>query len=130
MSSVIPGQYFGHWRVMERFPADPSWWVCRCDCEGAVDELVHEEDLTGGESAECGDCEAACRIADLRGQRCGRWTVVARSYLDSARNWRWLVVCECGYIGRVRSYDLRTGKSRSCQGCALRARKQQAVNSS
>lgn len=120
MTAVIPGQRFGYWTVRGwHIPGSP-WLLCRCDCENAVDEVVHEDDLIDGYSTQCGDCARACRQGNLRGKQVGWWTVVARAdRTDSARHSYWLAVCSCGHIGRVRDQYLRRSAV-CCYGCTGR----------
>jgi hypothetical protein len=54
---------------------------------------------------------------DLTNQSFGRWTVTG--YAGYERRHLWNVVCECGKTGKVGSYQLKKGKSRSC-GCFVK----------
>jgi len=54
---------------------------------------------------------------DLKGQRFGRWTVVARARKKGAFG-RWRCRCDCGTKRDVFASNLRNGKSSSC-GCAV-----------
>lgn len=62
------------------------------------------------------------RLADLTGERFGRWTVERRAANVGKRNLpAWWCRCECGTVRKVLSQTLRRGNSNSC-GC-LRAEK-------
>jgi len=52
---------------------------------------------------------------DLTGKRFGKWTVVGKSKKRIDRIY-WDCVCDCGTVGIVRTYELQSGRSRSC-GC-------------
>ena len=54
-------------------------------------------------------------LIDLTGQKFGRLTVIERSYIPSKKT-RWLCKCDCGETRHVLSYQLRSGKTKSC-GC-------------
>jgi hypothetical protein len=61
---------------------------------------------------------------DLTGQRFGSWVVVklAETLSYDGKNVRmWLTQCLCGEPGRVSSGNLRSGKSRQCKRCGMRA---------
>jgi pentatricopeptide repeat protein len=59
------------------------------------------------------------RFIDLRGQRFGRWTVLARSKQRGETRTRWLCRCDDGVERVVFGNDLRRGNSKSC-GCLRR----------
>jgi hypothetical protein len=58
---------------------------------------------------------------DLTGQRFGRWFVEAKdpNPTRTSRHVFWLVVCDCGQEGSVRTGDLLTGHSKGCRECYL-----------
>ena len=58
---------------------------------------------------------------DLTGQRFGRLTAVRPAALRQSRHVVWECLCSCGQISKVRTGDLRCGKSKSC-GCLRRER--------
>lgn len=61
--------------------------------------------------------------ADLTGQRFGKWTVLREvEHPENTRESRWLCQCVCTKKSRVYISDLRSGRSRSCISCALKAR--------
>lgn len=54
---------------------------------------------------------------DLTGQRFYRWTVVkAAEFTKTGKPNVWLCECDCGTIRKVRTNDLKQGKTHSC-GC-------------
>lgn len=55
------------------------------------------------------------RMADLTGQRFGRWTVISFSH-KVKKNAYWNCICECGTSKYVHRSQLVHGKSKSC-GC-------------
>lgn len=57
------------------------------------------------------------RLADLRGLKFSRWTVLRQNGNTSRGAAVWLCVCDCGVERGVVGSDLRKGKSISC-GCA------------
>lgn len=52
---------------------------------------------------------------DLTGKKFERWTVIAKSE-NMGKNTAWICKCECGTIRSVLTYNLQSGKSKSC-GC-------------
>lgn len=58
-------------------------------------------------------------MIDITGQRFGRWTVISR--YDKKR---WTCRCDCGTVGNVDSYELRSGRTQSC-GCYAKERASQ-----
>lgn len=56
------------------------------------------------------------KFIDLTGQKFGKWTVIKRNGVNSSGSVKWKCICECGNIGFVGSYALRSGESKSC-GC-------------
>jgi hypothetical protein len=62
---------------------------------------------------------------DLTGQRFGNWTVDVRDPsppppTHGSRPVYWLVTCDCGNEGSVRSSDLLSGHSKRCRECSLK----------
>jgi predicted SprT family Zn-dependent metalloprotease len=63
------------------------------------------------------------KLIDLTGQKFGKWLVIEMAPSKGGKHSSfWKCVCECGYKSSVDSNSLRRGESRSCQGCAVRAR--------
>lgn len=56
---------------------------------------------------------------DLTGQRFGKWLVEARDPCPdgASRAVFWLVLCDCGYEGSLRTSDLVSGHSTRCRNC-------------
>jgi hypothetical protein len=57
------------------------------------------------------------RLADLKGLKFSRWTVLSQSGNTPGGAALWLCACDCGVERSVMGADLRRGKSVSC-GCA------------
>lgn len=53
---------------------------------------------------------------DMKGRRCGRWTVLCQVPSTLGLTARWRCQCECGNISDVNGPALRLGRSLSC-GC-------------
>lgn len=53
---------------------------------------------------------------DMKGQRCGRLSVVARAANTKSGKARWECLCDCGKTVIVTGVDLRSGHTTSC-GC-------------
>jgi hypothetical protein len=56
------------------------------------------------------------RIADLTGQRFGRWLVISLHDRRCRGTRMWVCQCDCGTVRPVLSYTLKSGRSPSC-GC-------------
>lgn len=62
---------------------------------------------------------------DLTGRRFGHWTVECRDPsppppTTAARPAYWLVTCDCGNEGSVRTHDLTSGHSTQCRECGIK----------
>lgn len=119
----LTGQRFGKWTVERpateeemRLRSRGFLWFCRCDCGRTG--LVTTGNLRGGQSTRCKSCVELA--IDLSGQRFGRWTVLRRALPEEFRRRGsgaiWLCRCDCGNVGTVSGWALRSGGSRSC-GC-------------
>lgn len=54
-------------------------------------------------------------LIDMTGQKFGRWLVLSRAENNRRRGAaRWFCLCECGRERVVDGYNLRSGRSRSC----------------
>lgn len=60
------------------------------------------------------------KFQDLTGKRFGKLTVLGRVG-DVGKNTAWLCKCDCGEIKNILSYNLSSGKSKSC-GCVRSAK--------
>lgn len=105
-------------RVEDRKPGRPMW-LCICDCGRSV--VVSSTNLTkagGTQSCGCLRHLPSPTFIDLTGQQFGKLVVVERD-TDKNNKTHWICKCECGNTVSVASYDLRSGKSKSC-GCSQR----------
>ncbi len=59
------------------------------------------------------------KLIDITGQRFGRLVVVRRGDTSSDGKAMWVCLCDCGEVTEVRSYQLRSGITKSC-GCLFR----------
>ena len=101
----LKDQVFGDWTV-EKYIGDHKW-QCRCSC-GNIG-IVESKTLRDGKSTSCGHNTTGFK--DLTNRRFGKWTA-----LKHVGNSLWECKCDCGSIGKVKTYDLLNGKSKSC-GC-------------
>ena len=116
----LTGQRFGRLTVMEKMPPQEdkrTRWLCACDCGNTC--VVTSRDLRkrGQQSCGCG------KIKDLRGQRFGKLTVVARSdhYVTlpiGTKKYMWECRCDCGETVYRLSEHLREEINSSCVKCA------------
>ena len=102
----LVGKKFGHWTVLHRTTG--TRWQCRCDCGKEVG--VSNAALLSGESIKCRNCERG--IIDLTGMQFNFWKV-----LHKTANRRWKCQCGCGRVLSVKTVDLISGKSLSCNRC-------------
>jgi hypothetical protein len=117
----LRGQVFGRLTVVERAEnsaGGQTRWHCRCECGAST--VVQGSSLRDSQSRSCGclqrELTSERHLADLRGQRFGRLTVIERA---GAGRVRWHCKCECGGDTTVSADGLRGGHTASC-GC-LRA---------
>lgn len=122
----LTGQKIGHLTVLERAENKNGrvQWKCLCECGNIV--VIPSNNLRH-KNKERKYCSNQCIIKNnpinLVGQHFGRLTVLER-FKDTenkyqSHNAHWNCQCDCGEKTIVSSYDLRTGKVKSC-GC-LRA---------
>lgn len=93
-------------------------WKCLCDCGNIC--YVAGENLKRGDTPSCGCITKENRkkqIKDLTGQRFGHLTVLKYlGSIDSSRNTKYLVKCDCGKEYEIYASNLTQGHAKSC-GC-------------
>lgn len=127
----LTGLVFGRLKVvaLESMKAQPdsgyllAWWLCYCDCGGAVS--VRTSSLSSGNTSSCGCRSALVRrnflkdsfggIRDLTGKTFTRLTVIAIEKIEKKKVY-WLCRCSCGTWRSIVSNHLTRGVTRSC-GC-------------
>lgn len=103
----LTGRTFGEWTVLEYL--GHSTWLCQCSCENKTLRKIKGSQLTSGRTKSCG-CKSN-KFIDITNQVFGDLT--ALEYLGD-RKWRCQCSCDPNKIVIANSYDLRTGKTRSC----------------
>lgn len=117
-SKDLVGRQFGRWTVLEdtKYVKNRERLLCRCQC--GKERYVEKYNLLSGKSISCGCLSAEYargRLRDLRGEKFGRLTVLARAQNRNG-NVYWKCRCSCGNEVEVSSKQLCSGKTRSC-GC-------------
>lgn len=90
-----------------------KYWV-RCDC-GRV-TIAGASKLNAGEKKSCA-CLRLTRVGI--GERFGRLKVIKLSITSSGRDFKYLVLCDCGQSKIVSGNRLVSGHTRSC-GCLIK----------
>ena len=110
----ITGQRFGKLLAIKpiRKSNQNCWlWLCKCDCGNET--LTSVNNLTSYNSTSCG----CSRIKnDLTGLQFGGLAVIKRVDRNKHKEWCWLCRCVCGSTRVVATYDLKSGRAKSC-GC-------------
>jgi 5-methylcytosine-specific restriction endonuclease McrA len=94
---------------------------CRCDC-GEVARLRATHLYQSRRY-----CSRSCallswqRVADLTGNRFGRWLVKSLAHTDDRGDAVWECTCDCGTVKAIRGFMLANGSSKSC-GCSIEDR--------
>lgn len=121
----LTGQRFGKLTVLgfHETRNRKHYWRCQCDC-GCIKNIV-EYSLKGGISKSCGCFKDNVikavkgnrnRFRDLTNLKFGKLSVVRFYEFSKDRKSIWLCLCECGNHKNVTSYNLISGKTKSC-GC-------------
>jgi hypothetical protein len=100
---LLVGDKYGRWTVIARRKSDER---CRCRCECGNERDVYAPDLVRGRSQSCG----CLQLVDLTTHKFERLTVIGRVGVQ------WICSCECGRLTKATTYQLRSGKQKSC-GC-------------
>ena len=112
----LVGKRFGRLVVesFNSFKNHRATWNCICDCGNT--KVVLQDLLLNGSTKSCGCLKAETlpsNFKNLSGRRFGK--LVARHYDTSSKKWE--CICDCGNTTYVSSYNLTSGKTKSC-GCA------------
>lgn len=118
----LVGKRFGQWQVIEqdlttnRSSKRGARWICKCDC-GTIKSVLGYS-LRMGRTSSCGCKNSQTHILDLTGKRFGKLLVLHQDTASQKGKGgaRWVCICDCGEITRVRSSALRSGQTKSC-GC-------------
>jgi hypothetical protein len=114
----LTGQRFGKLMVIElaKKPEgnknSSSFWLCRCDC--GKEKVIDGHSLRRGSSKSCG-----CGFeVDLVNKKFGKLFVIEETLnLNTKSNSKhWLCKCDCGNETVVATFNLTSGKTKSC-GC-------------
>ena len=97
------GKQYGEWVVVKHI--EKQNYLCRCSC--GLEKEVYIGHLKRGLSKSCG--HSSTKFKDLTNKQYGEWK--ALRYLG---NHQWECQCSCGVIKAVSTYDLTSGKSKSC----------------
>lgn len=112
-----------------RYPsgARKRYYKCLCECGNYT--FVCRQALLSGHTKSCGCAKSESRIEDLSGKKFARLSVIAldeesnKLGLKRLRNGeiksfatKWICECECGNKTSVGSYQLKSGRTKSC-GC-------------
>lgn len=105
----LTGERFGKLLVLKREENyKRPFWLCKCDCGNTT--ITSSNHLLSGQTRSCG----CLKNHNLLGKKFGRWLVIGK--IKENKKLLWLCQCECGNIGKVNSFSLLQGKSKSC-GC-------------
>src|SRR5260370_39707408 len=90
----LTGKKFGRLVVKSRPRENPNikrgMWCCVCEC-GAT-KNIRGDHLLSGATVSCG----CIRVANLKGERFGRLTVLEKNGTNNQNSMRWLCRCDCG----------------------------------
>lgn len=92
-------------------------FLCKCDCGN--EKVVRMNQLRTGKTKSCGclriDKIRQANSYDLTGKKFGRLSVISKIE-NKNKEVFWNCVCDCGNLTEVSTYNLRSGKIKSC-GC-------------
>ena len=116
------GQRFGQWTVLSsdivRDVNGAGFIRVQCSCERIY--LVMPNKLFIGKSSSCQHCSHKNRgYKFIKGQRCGKWTVLddTPKKIDKNKANYITCMCECGKIREIPSHDLAKNKAYQCREC-------------
>lgn len=95
------GKTFNQWTVLERI--NQRTYKCRCSCGKEKELSIYK--VMAGYTKSCGHRELSIKPGD----KFGDWE--ALEYLG---NRKWKCQCSCGTISEVGTYQLTSGRSKSC----------------
>jgi hypothetical protein len=128
----LTGKTLGNWTVLGRHgttlgKSKKSTWLCRCSC--GKEKIVIGSNLSRGLSTNCG-CRKGIIIKNSIiktrekekyikiGDKYGKLIVIEETDKRYQRSRLWKCKCECGKIVFTTSYNLKSGRKRSC-GCLI-----------
>lgn len=126
----LTGQKFGQLEVLHRVPSRPGtpgarWWV-RCSCGDEKEVSAHNltQYLTGSCGKRANHRETIAPPAKNKKHppinlkdKFSKLTVIGREeYQPGRRVRRYICMCDCGTITKVRAHDLLTLRIKTC-GC-------------
>ena len=117
----LVGQQFGDLYVVDQMPSQTNYtmWKCKCICGNEI--VVRGNNLTYGDTKNCG-CKNAKRMKtvnykNLCGKVFGELKVIEETDKRSPNgNVVWKCICACGKEALVDSGSLQSGNTKSC-GC-------------
>lgn len=111
------GDRYGHLVVIGEAEKESNGqlrYKCQCDCGNII--ITRGTRLRNGEKKSCGKCvyNNYRDFEDLTGRRFGKLVVL--EYVGTNKNRRsiWKCQCDCGIIKNISGYDLKMGKTKSC----------------
>lgn len=101
---------------------------CVCDCGEvyniSLNHFLHRTNLSCG--CDLREKKSKSQIADLSGKRFGRLLVLSQTPRILTKYVEWECLCDCGNRCRVKTSQLKSGKTQSC-GCLQKENTKQAV---
>ncbi len=111
------GNKYGRLTVISRATNRYNWTVWLCICQCGKKTISGGGDLRSGKRKSCGCLWP--RIKETVGKKYGRWTVLAKAGRNKNGALLWRCRCDCGAERAIGSYQVRSGRSKSC-GCLSR----------
>ena len=94
-----------------------QYWHCVCSC-GSRRE-IQKQNLLFSKHPSCG-CVRKSQTRNLKGEKLGRFSVMAFSHKDKNNHSHWMCKCECGCIKIINGPALISGHTKSCGKCLPR----------
>jgi hypothetical protein len=127
----LAGSRVGTWTVVSWAArgghSKAKTWNVRCDC-GETSQIQQRYLRGKRKSKGCRRCFLTGApiksppVDDLTGQKFGFWTVTGRATARGAV--RWNIRCQCGRERTERTWQLKSGTTKSCKSCAMKLRKE------
>lgn len=114
------GKRYGRLLVIKRVKKEDNknaYWLCKCECGNET--IVAGNNLRNGSTKSCGCYKSEQNTKpkkDLTEQIFGKLKAIKYEKRNKEKEGRWICICECGGIIKVRTTDLITGHTLSC-GC-------------
>ena len=111
------GDRYGHLVVIGEAEKESNGqlrYKCQCDCGNII--ITRGTRLRNGEKKSCGKCvyNNYRDFEDLTGRRFGKLVVLEYAGTNKNRRSIWKCQCDCGIIKNISGYDLKMGKTKSC----------------